>query len=73
MIVNSRIAQWMKPDPGANGDNARKVGDKCTFDVEGTGDPIAKFVLHQQIRNHFSNIWTFDDDSKEVFYNEYFD
>lgn len=66
MIVNSRIAQWMKTDPGANGDNARKFGDKCTFDVEGTGDPIAKFVLHQQIRNHFSNIWTFDDDSKEV-------
>ena len=67
--MNSRISQWMKPDPEGNDDKERKVGDKCTFELEGTGDLIAKFVLHQQIRNHFSNIWTFDEDLKEVLRN----
>ena len=66
MKVNSRIAQWMKPDPRENGGKRRQVGDKCTFELEGTEDPVAKFVLHQQTRNHFSNTWTFDDVVNEV-------
>ena len=56
----------MKPDPGENGSNQRRTGDKRSFELEGSGDPIAKFVLHQQIRNHFSNVWTFDDSFAEV-------
>ena len=56
----------MKPDPEENGGNIRQAGDKCTFELEGSGDPVVKFVLHQQTRNHFTNTWTFDDVFNEV-------
>ena len=64
--VNSRIAQWVEPDPVENGGQQRNIGDKCSFVLGGSGDSVAKFVLHQQIRSTFTKVWTYDDPVLEV-------
>lgn len=60
------MAQWVESDPVENGGQERNVGDQCAFELEGSGDPVAKFLLHQQIRNTLTKVWTFDDPHNEV-------
>lgn len=63
--MNSQVAQWLETYPIENEGQERKVGDQASFKLEGSGDAVAKFVLHQQIRNAFIKLWTYDDPDNE--------
>ena len=67
--VNSRVAQWLESPSPENNHQERKVGDETTFEIDGSGDLVAKFVLHQQIRSAFSRkLWTSEDPDDKVYF-----
>ena len=60
------MAQWVESEPIQNTGNETNVGKKFSFALEGSGDPVVKYVLHQEIRNTFPKVWTYDDSQNQV-------
>ena len=64
--MNSQVAHWLESCPTENDGQERRVGEETSFTLEGSGDAVAKFVLHQQIRSTFMKLWTYDDPNNGV-------